>query len=163
MTECKRPWLSPINPWHRPRIENTAHLFLVMSLHRKHSILHCCVTSHRKHRFLHCGVLDHVYRAVAWQRVDQIHYNINETFINAWKVDPELGLIRESVRLRVAWHGNIIQWKPCILTSSSINRTYFTSAWNITSDFHSNSTLQPVWINWLTKQLLVWYIVTWRL
>jgi hypothetical protein len=31
---------------------------------------------YRKHSFLYCRVLDRVYRAVAWQRVDQIHYNI---------------------------------------------------------------------------------------
>jgi hypothetical protein len=30
---------------------------------------------YRKHSFLYCCVLDSVYRAVAWQRVDQIHYN----------------------------------------------------------------------------------------
>jgi hypothetical protein len=28
---------------------------------------------YRKHSFLYCFVLDRVYRAVAWQRIDQIH------------------------------------------------------------------------------------------
>jgi hypothetical protein len=47
------------------------------SPHRENSFLHCCMTSsHRKYRFLHCCLLDRVYRAVAWQRVDQIRYSI---------------------------------------------------------------------------------------
>jgi hypothetical protein len=53
----------------------TPSLLLVTSPHRKHSFLHCCVTSlYRKHWFLHCCMLDRVYRAAAWQRVDQICY-----------------------------------------------------------------------------------------
>jgi hypothetical protein len=32
---------------------------------------------HRKHSLIYCCVLDRVYRAVAWQRVAQIRYNIN--------------------------------------------------------------------------------------
>jgi hypothetical protein len=31
---------------------------------------------HRKHNLIYCCVLDRVYRAVAWQHVDQICYNI---------------------------------------------------------------------------------------
>jgi hypothetical protein len=31
---------------------------------------------HRKHSLIYCCVLDRVYRAVAWQRVDQIRYSI---------------------------------------------------------------------------------------
>jgi hypothetical protein len=31
---------------------------------------------YRKHSFFYCCVLDRVVRAVAWQRVDQIRYNI---------------------------------------------------------------------------------------
>jgi hypothetical protein len=30
---------------------------------------------HRKHSLIYCFMLDYVYRAVAWQRVDQICYN----------------------------------------------------------------------------------------
>jgi hypothetical protein len=36
---------------------------------------------YRKHSFLYCCVLDRVYRAVAWQLVDQIRYNINKLWI----------------------------------------------------------------------------------
>jgi hypothetical protein len=32
---------------------------------------------YRKHSFVYCCVLDHVYRAVAWQHVDQIRYNMS--------------------------------------------------------------------------------------
>jgi hypothetical protein len=31
---------------------------------------------HRKHSLFYCCVLDRVYIAVAWQHVDQIHYNV---------------------------------------------------------------------------------------
>jgi hypothetical protein len=39
---------------------------------------HRCVTSPRtqKHSLLYCCLLDRVYRAVAWQRVNQIRYNV---------------------------------------------------------------------------------------
>jgi hypothetical protein len=50
--------------------------------HRKHvtwslPTVVWCHRGHGKHSFLYCCVLDRVYRAVAWQRVDQICYNIN--------------------------------------------------------------------------------------
>jgi hypothetical protein len=35
----------------------------------------CVGRIYRKHSFLYCCVLDRVYRAVGWQRVDQIRYN----------------------------------------------------------------------------------------
>jgi hypothetical protein len=35
----------------------------------------------QKTQVLHCCVLDRVYRAVAWQHVDEIRYNIEE---NVW-------------------------------------------------------------------------------
>jgi hypothetical protein len=34
-----------------------------------------CRGRHRKHSLIYCCVLDRAYRAVAWQRVDQIRYN----------------------------------------------------------------------------------------
>jgi hypothetical protein len=37
---------------------------------------------HRKHSLVYCCVLDRVYRAVAWQRVDQIRYNILLKYMN---------------------------------------------------------------------------------
>jgi hypothetical protein len=37
---------------------------------------HWAWREHRKHRLLYCCVLGRVYRAVAWQRVDQIRYNM---------------------------------------------------------------------------------------
>jgi hypothetical protein len=61
-------------------------------LHRKHIScdhypLLCDVTAHApvartklKHSFPYCCVLDRVYRAVAWQRVDQIRYSIKHLY-----------------------------------------------------------------------------------
>jgi hypothetical protein len=61
--------------WHHC-IENTASSIVVWCHHIENRFLHCCVTSsYREHRFLHCCVLDRVYKAVAWQRLGQIHYN----------------------------------------------------------------------------------------
>jgi hypothetical protein len=42
LTDCKRPWLSPICP-HGPRTENRAPILLLTLPHRKHSFLHCCL------------------------------------------------------------------------------------------------------------------------
>jgi hypothetical protein len=53
-------------------------------------------SSHRKHRFLYYCVLDRVYRAVAWQRIDQIHYNIYiyvYIYINLSPREENLGIL----------------------------------------------------------------------
>jgi hypothetical protein len=46
---------------------------------------------YRRHSFLYCCVLNRVYRAVTWQRIDQIRYNI---FLNdvpfAYRMNPNL-------------------------------------------------------------------------
>jgi hypothetical protein len=41
---------------------------------------------YRKHSFLYYCVLDRVYRAVAWQRVDEIRYNIVYIFLPTFEV-----------------------------------------------------------------------------
>jgi hypothetical protein len=44
---------------------------------------------YRKHSFLYCCVLNRVYRAVAWQRVDKIRYNIVAYLLKAGTVEAE--------------------------------------------------------------------------
>jgi hypothetical protein len=97
-TDCKWPWLSPINPRHGPRSENTAP---ILSRHRiEISFLHCCVKSMHRRQFppslrgvftgllpssglhnpvvlhVYYCVLDRVYRTTAWQCVIQTRYII---------------------------------------------------------------------------------------
>jgi hypothetical protein len=75
------PWLPPTENW-LAEPKEIYHLYSrgTDTHHRKHvtwppsnaAWLH---RGHGKHSLLYCCVLDRVYRAVAWQRVDQIRYN----------------------------------------------------------------------------------------
>jgi hypothetical protein len=79
--------------WINPGIQGKAFSAVWNTRSRKHSSL-MVTSSHREHRSLHCYVLDHVYRAVAWQRVDQIRYSIMK----------QLSQIRQEIINHLIWH-----------------------------------------------------------
>jgi hypothetical protein len=60
--------------WHRPHEEHVSHVRLWVHWS-------VTITGHGaddiENNLIHCRVLDCDCRAVAWQQVDQIHYNIN--------------------------------------------------------------------------------------
>jgi hypothetical protein len=60
---------------------------------------------YRKHSFLYCCVLDRVYRAFAWQRIDQICYNTLNSFhihsYSSFRIIPPINTTAKSCKVKL--------------------------------------------------------------
>jgi hypothetical protein len=90
----------------------------------------CRHRGHGKHSFLYCCVLDHVYRAVTWQRVGQIRYNMNRSDNQAnevWTAKIITNSLGQFVRWVNTWR-LIFCYNTDIITSWIFYETFNTSA-----------------------------------
>jgi hypothetical protein len=81
---------------------------------------------HRKHSLVYCCVLDRVYRAVAWQRVDGIRYNITS---NLWKPaamdsDGKAARDMQNSKRHSTWGGSPFFMEPCSSKDAILNHKH---------------------------------------